>query len=140
MKIVLPILVLIFGVSLGLAFSSKSNDVPDEVQGQRSIYDFVVQDINGNGVKLDGYKGKVLIIVNVASKCGFTSQYEQLQKVYKKYTDQGLLILGFPANNFLHQEPGSDEEINWFEIIEERGAMKGDVVEFQVNVKVALQS
>ena len=76
--------------------------------------DFVVKDINGKDSDLRQYKGKVVMIVNVASKCGFTPQYEQLEAVYKKYADRGFVILGFPANNFKGQEPGSDEQIKQF--------------------------
>ncbi len=84
------------------------------IQAQKTVYDFTVSDIDGNDVKLDKYKGKVLMIVNVASKCGFTPQYDQLEAVYKKYVDQGFVILGFPANEFGHQEPGTNAEIKEF--------------------------
>ncbi len=80
----------------------------------RSIYDFAAKDINGGEVSLESYKGKVLLIVNVASKCGFTPQYEGLQKLYETHKDQGLVVLGFPANDFLWQEPGTDSEIKAF--------------------------
>ena len=80
----------------------------------KSIYDFTVKDIDGSDVKLDTFKGKVVLIVNVASKCGFTPQYEGLQKIYTKYKDKGFVILGFPANNFLGQEPGTNEDIKQF--------------------------
>ena len=79
-----------------------------------SPLDFTVTDIDGKDVKLADYKGKVVLIVNVASKCGFTPQYKNLEAVYKKYQDQGFVILGFPANNFKEQEPGSNEEIKTF--------------------------
>jgi len=79
-----------------------------------SPLDFVVKDINGKDVDLKQYRGKVVMIVNVASKCGFTPQYTALEAVYEKYKDQGFVILGFPANNFGHQEPGSDAEILQF--------------------------
>ena len=79
-----------------------------------SPLDFTVKDINGKDANLSQYKGKVVMIVNVASKCGYTPQYEQLQAVYKKYADKGFVILGFPANNFNGQEPGTDEEIETF--------------------------
>ena len=79
-----------------------------------NIGDFTVKDINLNEVKLSGYKGKVLLIVNVASKCGFTSQYEGLQKIYEMYKDQGFEVLGFPCNDFGGQEPGTNEEIKNF--------------------------
>jgi glutathione peroxidase len=79
-----------------------------------SPLDFAVKDINGHDAKLSQYRGKVVMIVNVASKCGYTPQYEQLEAIYKKYADQGFVILGFPANNFNKQEPGTNEEIQTF--------------------------
>lgn len=85
-----------------------------EAVKMKTIYDFTVQDIDGKDVKLEAFKGKVLLIVNVASKCGFTSQYEGLQKIYTRYKDQGLVVLGFPANNFMNQEPGTNEDIKQF--------------------------
>ena len=78
------------------------------------FHSFTVNDIDGNAVKLDKYKGRVLLVVNVASKCGYTYQYEGLEKVYNKYKDKGFAVLGFPANNFGSQEPGSDAEIKLF--------------------------
>ena len=80
-------------------------------QKKKSIYDFTVKDIKGNDVSLANYKGKVLLIVNVASKCGLTPQYEGLEALYQKYKDQGLEILAFPCNQFLEQEPGTNDEI-----------------------------
>lgn len=77
----------------------------------KSIYDIPVKDIKGNDVLLKAYEGKVLLIVNVASKCGLTPQYEGLEALYQQYKDQGLEILGFPCNQFLEQEPGTNEEI-----------------------------
>jgi glutathione peroxidase len=79
-----------------------------------SIYDVSVKDIDGKDVSLSDYKGKVLLIVNVASKCGYTPQYKALEATYKKYEDKGFAILGFPCNQFAHQEPGTDEEIKQF--------------------------
>lgn len=79
-----------------------------------SIYNFNLMDIDGNEVSLEQYKGKVLMIVNVASKCGYTPQYEGLQQIYETYKDDGFVVLGFPANNFKGQEPGSNEEIKQF--------------------------
>jgi glutathione peroxidase len=79
-----------------------------------SIYDIPVKDIDGKGTTLSAYKGKVLLIVNVASQCGFTPQYTALEATYKKYSGQGFVILGFPCNQFGGQEPGSDEEIKQF--------------------------
>lgn len=75
-----------------------------------TIYDFVVETNNGVTYKLDAYKGNVMLIVNTASECGFTSQFEGLQSLYEKYKDQGFVILGFPCNQFGGQEPGSGEE------------------------------
>ena len=79
-----------------------------------SIYNFEVKDIDGKEVSLEKYKGKVLLIVNVASKCGFTSQYEGLEKLYNKYKDKNFMILGFPSNQFSNQEPGTNSEIKEF--------------------------
>lgn len=78
------------------------------------LYDFSVRDIDGKEVKLDQFRGKVMLLVNVASQCGYTPQYEGLQKIYAKYKDQGLAVLGFPANNFGAQEPGTNDEIKNF--------------------------
>lgn len=80
----------------------------------KSIYDYEVNTISGKAQKLSEYKGKLVLIVNTASKCGFTKQYDDLQDIYKTYGDQGLVILGFPANNFMNQEPGTNEEIGEF--------------------------
>jgi glutathione peroxidase len=79
-----------------------------------TIYDFSVVDIDGNTQSLKKYEGKTLLIVNVASKCGFTSQYTELEQVYKEYKDSGLEILAFPCNQFGAQEPGNAEEIKNF--------------------------
>ncbi len=80
-------------------------------KNSKSIYDFTVKDIKGQDVSLKNYEGKVLLIVNVASKCGLTPQYEGLEALYKQYKDQGFEILAFPCNQFLEQEPGTNEEI-----------------------------
>lgn len=79
-----------------------------------SIYDFKVQTIQGEDTTLSTYKNKVLLIVNVASKCGFTRQYDGLEALYRKYKDQGLVVLGFPCNQFGSQEPGTEKEIQNF--------------------------
>ena len=79
-----------------------------------NIYGFTMKNIDGEEVKLSAYKGKVLLIVNVASKCGFTGQYKGLENLYKTHKDRGLVTLGFPANNFLGQEPGTEAEIKNF--------------------------
>ena len=77
-----------------------------------SIYDFKVNDYKGNEVSLDQYKGKVLLIVNTATKCGFTPQYDALQDLYDEFKEKGFEILDFPCNQFFHQAPGSSEEIH----------------------------
>jgi len=79
-----------------------------------SIYDIQVKTIEGKTIKLDKYKGRVMLIVNVASKCGFTPQYKGLEDLHTKYHDKGLSILGFPCNQFLSQEPGTNQEIQKF--------------------------
>lgn len=78
------------------------------------IYDFKVNNIYGEEVSLEEYKGKVLLIVNTASKCGFTPQYGDLQKLYDEYKDKGVEILGFPCNQFAEQEPGNNSEVQNF--------------------------
>ena len=77
-----------------------------------SIYDFEVLDYKGNPVKLEKYRGKVLLIVNTATKCGFTKQYDGLEKFYLEHKDEGFEILDFPCDQFLHQAPGTNEEIH----------------------------
>ena len=79
-----------------------------------SVLDFTVNDINGKPVDLSKYKGKVLLIVNTASKCGYTPQYDGLEKLHEKYADQGLAVLGFPCNDFGGQDPGTEAEIKTF--------------------------
>jgi glutathione peroxidase len=76
-----------------------------------NIYEFKAKDIAGNEISMETYKGKTLLIVNTASKCGFTPQYAELEELYKKHKDKGLEILGFPCNQFLSQEPESEKEI-----------------------------
>jgi glutathione peroxidase len=79
-----------------------------------NIYDFTMRDIDGKEQSLSAYKGQVLLVVNVASKCGFTGQYEGLEKLYASYTNRGFVVLGFPANDFMRQEPGTEAEIKNF--------------------------
>lgn len=79
-----------------------------------SIYEIEVKDIDGKTISLEKYKGRVMLIVNVASQCGYTGQYAGLQKLHEKYSSKGLSVLGFPCNQFLSQEPGTEEEIKNF--------------------------
>ena len=81
---------------------------------ERTIYDFKMNDIDNNPVAFEIFRHKVLLIVNVASKCGFTSQYKGLQELYQEFKEEGFSVLGFPANNFLSQEPGTNSEIKQF--------------------------
>jgi glutathione peroxidase len=74
-----------------------------------TVYDFTVDDIGGHPVKLDRYKGKVLLVVNTATQCGFTPQFKGLEEVYQEYVDRGLVVLGFPCDQFGHQNPDGDE-------------------------------
>jgi glutathione peroxidase len=82
--------------------------------GASNVYEFTMNSIEGQPMPLAKFEGKVMLIVNVASKCGFTPQYEGLEAVYEKYKSQGFVIVGVPANNFMAQEPGTNEEIKTF--------------------------
>ena len=86
----------------------------DPAKKPASVLDFKVKDIDGNDVNLSKYRGEVLLIVNTASQCGYTPQYKNLEAVYEKYKGRGFEVLAFPANEFGHQEPGSDAEIKQF--------------------------
>ncbi len=97
-------IVLMFMLFVNLLFGGKT----------MSVYDIKVKDINGQELTLEKYKNKVMLVVNVASKCGFTGQYEGLEKLHEKYSSKGLAVLGFPCNQFLAQEPGSEKEIKEF--------------------------
>lgn len=95
--------------TFNIASSEGANNMAD-----KSVLDFTLKNIDGKETKLSDYRGKVLLLVNVASQCGYTPQYEGLQAIYAKYRDQGLVVMGFPANNFGGQEPGTNEEIKQF--------------------------
>lgn len=100
---------------IGLLAGSESLKAEGEnSMSETGIYSFKVKDIDGNEKSLADYKGKTLLIVNVASRCGFTPQYKSLEELYGKYKDKGLVVLGFPANNFMGQEPGSNSDIKEF--------------------------
>lgn len=99
--------------------SGSGSDVPESSKTAStptasSVYEFKLKNIDGEEVSLDTYRGKVLVFINVASNCGYTRQYEQLEAFYKKYQSRGVVLLGFPANNFGGQEPGSEAEIKAF--------------------------
>ena len=97
-------------MSTGCGCSSTAEGRKQEKTALR----FTMKSLSGEDVDLARYSGKVVMIVNVASKCGFTPQYQQLQELHEEYSEQGLAILGFPCNQFLWQEPGSDQEIQQF--------------------------
>jgi len=113
-KIALVALAVMGAAVVSIAALSRANDKMEAATVANSIYDFTLKDIDGKDAALAQYRGKVLLLVNVASRCGFTPQYEGLEKVYLKYKDRGLVVLGFPANNFMSQEPGTNEEIKTF--------------------------
>jgi glutathione peroxidase len=100
-------------VTMIFPFITRAATQTDSKQ-KKMVYDFVVKDSNGKNVNLSDYKDKTLLIVNVASKCGYTKQYTPLEAMYEKYAEKGLVILGFPCNQFAGQEPGSNEEIQTF--------------------------
>lgn len=104
-------LVTSFLLSLTLAACAAN---PEKKPMQTSVHDFKMNRIDGTPMPLSEYKGKVLLIVNVASKCGLTPQYDGLEKIYEKYKEQGFEVLGFPANEFLGQEPGTNADIQEF--------------------------
>jgi glutathione peroxidase len=111
----LPVLGLAFAVSvLGKEGPREVIKEPTNKAAEGGPLQFKVKDIDGKDVDLADYKGKVVLIVNVASKCGFTKQYKGLEALYEKYKDKGFVILGFPANNFGGQEPGSNDDIKQF--------------------------
>ncbi len=84
------------------------------IAGEKSIFDYTLNTIDGQPAPLAAYKGKVILLVNVASRCGFTPQYTALEAIYEKYKDRGFVIIGIPANNFGAQEPGTNQEIKTF--------------------------
>lgn len=107
-------LVMIGGLVAAYAYGFIFNPSPTYPPKENSMYEFAMKDIDGKDVKLDAYKGNVVMIVNTASKCGLTPQYEGLQALHDKYKDKGFTVLGFPANNFMGQEPGTEKEIKEF--------------------------
>ena len=110
----LVVIAVVAAVALAYGYGLILNPTPMEPVNASSVYDFTMKDIDGNDVKLDKYKGSVVMIVNTASRCGYTPQYEGLQKIYDQYKDRGFVVIGFPANNFMGQEPGTEKEIKEF--------------------------
>ena len=98
----------------GLFLAGAAQAQQKETNTTGNIYGFTMNQIDGTATPLSEYKGKVLLLVNVASRCGFTGQYAGLQKLYETYKDRGLMVMGFPANDFLFQEPGSNKDIAQF--------------------------
>jgi glutathione peroxidase len=101
-------------VVLALFVFARGAEPAKDAKPVPATLDFTMKSIDGKDVNLAQYQGKVILIVNTASKCGFTPQYKDLEAIYTKYQDKGLVVLGFPANNFRNQEPGSDKEIAEF--------------------------
>jgi glutathione peroxidase len=117
MKMTIIAIVIILAAVLFMAFKlrpSVKSPNGQMIQTDKSVYDYTLTDIDGKAVNLGNFKGKVLILVNVASKCGLTPQYEQIESFYESWKDKNVVVLGFPANNFMGQEPGSNEEIKTF--------------------------
>ncbi len=113
-RIILIICGLLLGCSKGNSSESSENKILNMNNEPINISDISVKDMNGKDVKLSDYNGKVLLIVNVASYCGYTKQYTGLQEIYEKYNPQGFEILAFPCNDFGDQEPGTNDEIRTF--------------------------
>ena len=108
-------IVMLLAVFLSTKVFAQASAIPvsTSVTGQ-NVYSFVMNNIDGESVSLNQYEGKAVLIVNTASKCGFTPQYAGLEKLYQQYKDRGFEVLAFPANNFMSQEPGTDQEIKAF--------------------------
>lgn len=115
-KLAVILILTVIGVLVAMAYKYGLilNPSPKEPVSETSLYDFTLKDIDGNDVNLGRYKGNVILIVNTASRCGYTPQYEALQAIYERFKDRGFVVLGFPANNFMGQEPGTEKEIKEF--------------------------
>lgn len=122
--------VLIAAMAVGLALNA--DDKPKERPAVPALLNFTMNSLEGKPVNLSKYQGKVVLMVNVASQCGYTPQYKGLETLHEKYKDKGLVILGFPANNFGQQEPGSDQEIGEF-------CQKNYGVKFDMFAKVSVK-
>ncbi len=106
----IPILTLLLAV-LGTACTTAHGNGNASSKTESAVIDHVVESLDGEQVDLSTYRGKAILIVNTASKCGFTPQYADLQAIYEKYAERGLVVIGFPSNDFGNQEPGDSEEI-----------------------------
>ena len=126
---VLSASMLVLGSIFGSLFAQTPKTAGD---AKADFYSFTMKDIDGKEKALSDFKGKIVLVVNTASKCGYTPQYESLENLYQKYRDKGLVILAFPANNFGDQEPGTNEEIKRF------CAMKYDVT-FHLFSKISVR-
>lgn len=114
MKLIASFLILCVSLSACAQRAQKGTPPTEVITSTKTIYDYTVTTIDGKSFSLAELKGKKVMIVNTASKCGLTPQYKELEELYKKYENQGFVIIGFPANDFLSQEPGSNEEIESF--------------------------
>jgi glutathione peroxidase len=115
MKKMLWTLLILMGVVASIyAIVAGKDKINYDTKGDKTIYQFTMNTLDGKPKNLADYKGKVLLVINVASKCGLTPQYKDIEKFYKEYKEMGVEVLGFPANNFLGQEPGSSEQIAEF--------------------------
>ena len=112
----LGLIATLFIVAVSCNANSNANagaSIGNAVAG-KTVYDFTMKDIDGNNVSLSQYKGKIIVIINTASQCGLVGQFSEIEAFYKKYKDKGVVVLGFPANNFLGQEPLSNADIKGF--------------------------
>lgn len=114
MKKIITALGLVIGLLLGCQNKVITKPTTELMEDRPTIYSFIVEDLSGKTFDFSTLKGKKIMIVNTASKCGLTPQYEGLQEIYEKYKNQNFIIIGFPANDFMSQEPGTNEEIAEF--------------------------
>lgn len=114
MKKIITALGLVIGLLFGCQNKVITKPTTELMEDRPTIYSFIVEDLSGKTFDFSTLKGKKIMIVNTASKCGLTPQYEGLQEIYEKYKDQNFVIIGFPANDFMSQEPGTNEEIAEF--------------------------